>query len=303
MLLVGNAPKASSAVGAAEEEVANDDGVNNRSDVWSVGCLFFEVLTGEYLFQEKDWTSFYLRVTSRDLPLLTEPKVALLPSAHAQEAVAFLHFVLEREPALRPPVADVTRRFAALQAALTASEPAGVADERAADAHDELEMEDAADAFLAAQSVPPTAHSVPPTAPPKPSRLGSSLTPTPFGLKRLQSEPAVRLRQTTSEDALDVYSEPALRRAALLVAYRLSLLGPTTRILPHAVPAVAALSERLYLTTQLVPGRRAALTALRVERVILCAESTPQLAAIIAQLHEIPTLQVTDETGVIGVTV
>ncbi|KAL1525884.1 hypothetical protein AB1Y20_020712 [Prymnesium parvum] len=96
----------------------DDAGVNSRSDVWSIGCLLFEVLTGEYLFMEKDWTSFYLRVTSTDLPLLSEAKANLLAPSYAAEVAAFLHFVLQRDPSSRPTISEVSLHFASMRARL-----------------------------------------------------------------------------------------------------------------------------------------------------------------------------------------
>jgi serine/threonine protein kinase len=39
-------------------------GTTRVSDVWSLGCLLFEILTGEHLFHNPDWVQFYIRVTS-----------------------------------------------------------------------------------------------------------------------------------------------------------------------------------------------------------------------------------------------
>lgn len=77
MLLVGSTRDLSSQCGV--------EGVNSRCDVWSAGCLLYEVLVGDFLFRERDWTRFYLRVTSSSLPLLTDAKLALLPAACAAE--------------------------------------------------------------------------------------------------------------------------------------------------------------------------------------------------------------------------
>lgn len=33
-------------------------GAGPASDVWSLGCLFFEILTSAFLFQEPDWVFF-----------------------------------------------------------------------------------------------------------------------------------------------------------------------------------------------------------------------------------------------------
>jgi len=38
-------------------------GTNRLSDIWSAGCMFYELLTGEILFYNKDYFAFLNRVT------------------------------------------------------------------------------------------------------------------------------------------------------------------------------------------------------------------------------------------------
>jgi serine/threonine protein kinase len=39
---------------------------SSACDVWSAGCLLFELLTGSYLFHDDDWARFYITVTGDD---------------------------------------------------------------------------------------------------------------------------------------------------------------------------------------------------------------------------------------------
>jgi serine/threonine protein kinase len=39
-------------------------GTTRASDIWSLGCLFYEMLTGDYLYHRADWVNFYIQVTS-----------------------------------------------------------------------------------------------------------------------------------------------------------------------------------------------------------------------------------------------
>ncbi len=82
-----------------------------RADLWSLGCLFFELLTGEFLFEDdaRSCLPFVLRVIDEDQPLLTADQEAML--GHNRHLIAFVRAVVVRRPFLRPTVDEIRRKF------------------------------------------------------------------------------------------------------------------------------------------------------------------------------------------------
>ena len=85
-------------------------GTSTPSDIWSLGCLFFHLVTGECLFDndETDWLQFYYRVTGED-PILNRRDRALL--LHSQPFIEFVESLLVRDPSRRPDIKATIRKF------------------------------------------------------------------------------------------------------------------------------------------------------------------------------------------------
>lgn len=53
-------------------------GVGPASDVWSLGCLLFELVTGQHLVTDPDWATLVARVAAGRLPLFTPDRLRLI---------------------------------------------------------------------------------------------------------------------------------------------------------------------------------------------------------------------------------
>ena len=84
-------------------------GTTRSSDVWSVGCLFYELLTGKFLFYDPDWTKFYSRVTSKEQELINAQNRRELDNHPL--LIEFLASVLIRNSLHRPTIEHVLIKF------------------------------------------------------------------------------------------------------------------------------------------------------------------------------------------------
>ena len=86
-------------------------GTTAASDVWSLGILLFELLTGHQLFSDLDWVAFFTRMADSE-PVLGTHECSLLHVGHMHDKVlAFLDFVLVKDAVRRPSAVAVLNQF------------------------------------------------------------------------------------------------------------------------------------------------------------------------------------------------
>ena len=90
-------------------------GTNALSDVWSLGCLLYELIVGDYLFRDEDWSRFYVRLTSKRGQQLisdTSRSKLLIYGEGGRKILDFLQTtMLIRDPRMRPNTYDVLTKF------------------------------------------------------------------------------------------------------------------------------------------------------------------------------------------------
>jgi len=168
----------------APEQVKNSKDVDGRADLWSVGAVLFQLLTGEHAFDAETNVQASLAV------LTTEPRSlrALAPHAPAE---------LE-EVVKRCLTRDVTKRFQTAHELAEALRP--FASDRARESLDRIETAKHAPSLQIALGISST--SLPPTSDPSVLVPGTRDTPT---------EPKVRVSTLERTVELHHASAPALR--------------------------------------------------------------------------------------------
>ena len=94
-------------------------GTSRLSDVWSLGCLFYELLTGEMLFDADEYAWFFVRLTKTQLDLFEDGKLDKINNN--VYLIDFLKYILVRDPRLRPTIDNVLKRFEHVYALLVAT--------------------------------------------------------------------------------------------------------------------------------------------------------------------------------------
>lgn len=86
-------------------------GAGPASDIWSIGCLFYELITSKFLFSTTDWSKFYTRVTDNNQPILEPSNIKELEEYGCYKGKEFIEFILKRNPLARPSITQVISKF------------------------------------------------------------------------------------------------------------------------------------------------------------------------------------------------
>ena len=84
-------------------------GCNASSDVWSIVCLLYELVTGEFLFYDDDWVRFFMRVTNPGVDLLSPANEEALRDY--PDLLHFFQLTLVRDPVRRPTLTGIAILF------------------------------------------------------------------------------------------------------------------------------------------------------------------------------------------------
>lgn len=84
-------------------------GAGCASDVWSLGCLFFELITSEFLFDASEYGMFYVQLTDESKTLISQERFSKMN--YNPMLMDVLAYILVRDPVRRPSIYDLLAKF------------------------------------------------------------------------------------------------------------------------------------------------------------------------------------------------
>eukprot|EP00435_Cladocopium_sp_Y103_P043263 s983_g12.t1 len=84
-------------------------GTSKAADIWSLGCIFFELLTGRFLFEDYDIASHWACATGKSGDVVNEENERRLD--HNGPLLEYLRFLLVRDADRRPTIQMAIKKF------------------------------------------------------------------------------------------------------------------------------------------------------------------------------------------------
>ncbi|CAG5114726.1 unnamed protein product [Candidula unifasciata] len=103
-ILMGTTDMASTFTGTPyymSPEVLKHEGYNSKSDIWSIGCIMYELCTLEHAFSGQGLMHIMYKIVDKDPPEL--------PSKYSNELNEIIKKILVKDPDLRPSAAEVLK--------------------------------------------------------------------------------------------------------------------------------------------------------------------------------------------------
>ncbi|CAE7725010.1 unnamed protein product, partial [Symbiodinium necroappetens] len=99
-------------------------GTNKAADIWSLGCLFFELLTGRFLFEDYDFATHWACATGKSgQDVVNEANERRLENNGP--LLEYVRYLLVRDADRRPTIGMACKRFDSLASSMTGSAAAG----------------------------------------------------------------------------------------------------------------------------------------------------------------------------------
>lgn len=84
---------------------------DSGSDVWSCGCLLYELLTNQYLYNDMNELPIYAQVTDINQPILNSNAIQHLRPWNSSSIISFIQSILIRDVYRRPNINEVIRLY------------------------------------------------------------------------------------------------------------------------------------------------------------------------------------------------